>query len=620
MLHVRLDGLQAENQAVADPLVGSAFGHEREHLALALGELGERAVGSGPLDEAGDDGRIEHALTLVDAPERVGQDGDVGDSLLEQVAHSARMLLEQAHGVAGGQVVGEHQHPHPGVGAADRTARRAEADEVEEPLPGQRDLPGARAVEGLHVENGEGFFERVNRGPEHLLGGDGSTVWGLLDAEQNARVAANAERYYRAMYFGGAESWNLRDEHMFETLEALLAFHGVGSKAVVWAHNSHLGDASATAMARRGELNLGQLAREAFGEDDTYLIGMGTDRGTVAAADDWDGPMEIKHVRPAHPDSYERVFHESAVDRFLLPVGGDAAEATLRREERATPQASQDAFLEGLDSLVESLLEDDVAALGFGLPSTIDQRAGRAVASVHIPLADLDFRDRMSERFRLPVAIDNDGNAAAIAEWKLGAGRGASHIVALTLGTGIGGGLILDGELYRGAQGAAGELGHITLDLDGPPCQGTCPGLGHLEALASGTATDRMAAEVAAERPEGDLGRALAAGATVDARLAVDFAAGGPGDARDLLERVGFVLGNGIASLVNVFNPELVVIGGGVARAGNLLLDPARKVVAERALLPARELVRIVPALLGPEAGLVGAGLVGFEAMSAASV
>jgi len=193
-------------------------------------------------------------------------------------------------------------------------------------------------------------------------------------------------------------------------------------------------------------------------------------------------------------------------------------------------------------------------------------------------------------------------------------------MVMLTLGTGIGGGLILDGELYRGAQGAAGELGHITLDLDGPPCQGTCPGLGHLEALASGTATDHMAAKVAAERPEGDLGRALAAGETVDARLAVDLAAEGPGDARDLLERVGFVLGTGIASLVNVFNPELVVIGGGFARAGNLLLDPARKVVAERALLPARELVRIVPALLGPEAGLVGAGLVGFEAMSAASI
>jgi protein-L-isoaspartate(D-aspartate) O-methyltransferase len=146
----------------------------------------------------------------------------------------------------------------------------------------------------------------------------------FLDVEQNARVAANAERYYRAMYVGGAESWNLRDTHMFETLEALLAFHGPGSKAVVWAHNSHLGDASATAMARRGELNLGQLVRERFGAD-AYAIGFGTDHGTVAAATDWDGPMEIKRIRPSHADSYEKLCHETRVASFLLPTGGDTA-------------------------------------------------------------------------------------------------------------------------------------------------------------------------------------------------------------------------------------------------------------------------------------------------------
>jgi protein-L-isoaspartate(D-aspartate) O-methyltransferase len=150
----------------------------------------------------------------------------------------------------------------------------------------------------------------------------------FLDVEQNARVAANAERYYRAMYVGGAESWNLRDTHMFESLEALLAFHGPGSKAVVWAHNSHLGDASATAMARRGELNLGQLVRERLG-DEVYAIGFGTDHGTVAAATDWDGPMEIKRVRPSHADSYERLCHESRVATFMLPTGGDT---TLRDE------------------------------------------------------------------------------------------------------------------------------------------------------------------------------------------------------------------------------------------------------------------------------------------------
>jgi glucokinase len=291
----------------------------------------------------------------------------------------------------------------------------------------------------------------------------------------------------------------------------------------------------------------------------------------------------------------------------------------VKRTVRPTAVQSQEALLEELDGAIEELLEDDVSAIGVGLPSTIDQRVGRAVSSVNIPLAGIDFREHLTTRFGLPAAIENDANAAALAEHRFGAGRGSRHMVMLTLGTGVGGGLILNGELYRGAVGAAGELGHITLDLDGPPCQGTCPGFGHLEALASGTATDHLAQKLATERPDGDLGRAAAEGRPVDARLAVDLAAEGPGDARELLERVGFILGTGIASFVNVFNPELVVIGGGFARAGDLLFDPARKVVADRALLPARELVRIVPALLGPEAGLIGAGLVGFEALGAAS-
>jgi glucokinase len=290
----------------------------------------------------------------------------------------------------------------------------------------------------------------------------------------------------------------------------------------------------------------------------------------------------------------------------------------VKRTVRPTVVESQEALLAELDAAIGELREEDVGAIGVGLPSTIDQRVGRAVSSVNIPLAGIDFREHLTTRFALPAAIENDANAAALAEHRFGAGRGSQHMVMLTLGTGVGGGLILNGELYRGAVGAAGELGHITLDLDGPPCQGTCPGFGHLEALASGTATDHLAQKMAADRPDGDLGRAAAAGRTVDAHLAVDLAAEGPGDARDLLEKVGFVLGTGIASFVNVFNPELVVIGGGFARAGDLLLEPARRVVAERALLPARELVRIVPALLGAEAGLIGAGLVAFEALAAA--
>ncbi len=138
-----------------------------------------------------------------------------------------------------------------------------------------------------------------------------------FDGVQNARLVADAERYYRAMYYGNVESWNLRDRHMFETLEALLRFHGPASKAVIWAHNSHLGDARATEMGARGELNVGELCRRAFG-DQAFLIGFGTDHGTVAAASVWDGPLEMKHVRPSHPLSYERLCHDSGVPAFLL--------------------------------------------------------------------------------------------------------------------------------------------------------------------------------------------------------------------------------------------------------------------------------------------------------------
>jgi protein-L-isoaspartate(D-aspartate) O-methyltransferase len=165
----------------------------------------------------------------------------------------------------------------------------------------------------------------------------------FLDAVQNARLVANAERYYRIMYYGSRASWNLRDSHMFETLKTLLDFYGAQSKAIVWAHNSHVGNARATEMARRGEHNIGQLCREAFGSG-AYLIGLGTDHGTVAAASDWDGPVEFKVVRPALARSYERLCHTGSQStgkgQFLLPLGGALAEdlrdaLTKPRLERA---------------------------------------------------------------------------------------------------------------------------------------------------------------------------------------------------------------------------------------------------------------------------------------------
>jgi len=152
----------------------------------------------------------------------------------------------------------------------------------------------------------------------------------FFEVEQNARLVANAERYYRTMYYAENNSWNQRDKHMFETLQSVLEFRGPQSKIVVWEHNSHIGDARATEMSARGEFNIGQLVRQKYG-DEAYLIGFGTDHGTVAAASEWGGPMEIKQVRPAHIDSYERVCHEVNTDNFLLPLRKPLREITRNR-------------------------------------------------------------------------------------------------------------------------------------------------------------------------------------------------------------------------------------------------------------------------------------------------
>jgi len=274
------------------------------------------------------------------------------------------------------------------------------------------------------------------------------------------------------------------------------------------------------------------------------------------------------------------------------------------RDQRDTEVSSEEALLAVLDGIVEDLrAETEVAALGFGLPSRIDQRRGRAVASVNVPLVGVDFRSRMQERHGLPVGIDNDGTSAAIGEWKAGAARGADYVVMLTLGTGVGGGLILGGRPYRGANGSGGELGHIVIGQDGPPCG--CGGHGHLESYASGRAADGVAREVL--------------GSGSDAHDLVERARDGEATAVEALAGIGRRLGAGIASLLNVFEPELVVIGGGFGAAGELLLGPAREVVAVEGLTPARDTVRIVRSELGVDAGVIGAGMLGFEALETES-
>ena len=271
------------------------------------------------------------------------------------------------------------------------------------------------------------------------------------------------------------------------------------------------------------------------------------------------------------------------------------------RIERPTPTESRNAFLELVDEMVDQLRDDGISAIGFGLPSTIDQRTGRVVGSVHVPLADFDFRDHAAERFSVPVALDNDGNAAAIAEWKIGAGKGSDHMIMLTLGTGVGGGLILDGKPYRGFVGAGAEIGHMVLEYGGEPCSGSCTGHGHFEQVSSGRAADRKAVELL--------------GPDATGRELVGAAREGNQEALEAVHEIGRLLGAALGSLVNVFNPEVIVIGGGFSQARDLFLEPALETMKVEALAPGRDLVRVVPALLGPDAGLVGAGFVGFEAL-----
>jgi glucokinase len=269
-----------------------------------------------------------------------------------------------------------------------------------------------------------------------------------------------------------------------------------------------------------------------------------------------------------------------------------------RHRENPTPVTSQDDLLAGLDGAVEELLDDDIVALGFGLPSPIDQAGGRAMQAVNIPLdASIDFRTRMAERFDLPVGIENDANSATYAEFHFGAGRDVESMIMLTLGTGCGGGAVIDGKLFRGWA----EFGHIVIVYDGLPCQGTCTGRGHLEPYVTGVAATKLA--------QAEFGPA------VDAHRLVRLASEGEPRAIKILDGIGRHLGAGIGSLVNIFNPELVVIGGGFAAAGDFILDPAREIVAREALAGAGERLRIVRAELGTSAGLIGAGLVAFDAL-----
>ena len=280
-------------------------------------------------------------------------------------------------------------------------------------------------------------------------------------------------------------------------------------------------------------------------------------------------------------------------------AGTVSRDGTVERTvEVPTPTSGQRQFLDELDSLLDGLVVDGAGAIGVGVPMNLDRTSGIGLGAVNLPLRSLDLAGHLRERFSLPVGIENDGNAIALAEWRVGAGQSVSNLVALALGTGVGGGVIIDGRLYRGWA----ELGHVVVVADGPPCQGNCHGHGHLEAVASGEAAERAAIALWGEGADAH-------------RLVRNAFAGDPG-AREAVERIGHYLGLAIGSFVNVFVPELVIVGGGFGTAAwQLLAGPALGAARAEALHPADDELRIVQAALGDDAGLVGAALVGFEAL-----
>lgn len=292
----------------------------------------------------------------------------------------------------------------------------------------------------------------------------------------------------------------------------------------------------------------------------------------------------------------------------------DAGGRVVHRRSSRVDDLGEGELLDLLDAELRDALDacPEAEAIGLGVPCTIDMASGVCIAAANLPLRDQPLRDDVAERFGLPVHLDNDANAAAVAEHRHGAARGARNVVMLTIGTGIGGGLILEGRPYRGSTGAGAELGHVVVDIDGPRCQGNCPNRGCIEALASGTALAREARAAAAGSPKSRLA-AVAAEAELDGRMVCELAHGGDASAREVLELTGRRLGAALSGLANSFDPDVIVVGGGVtAGAGELLLAPAREELRSRALPPQNE-TPVRAAALGADAGMIGAAALAAE-------
>jgi len=305
-----------------------------------------------------------------------------------------------------------------------------------------------------------------------------------------------------------------------------------------------------------------------------------------------------------------------------VDVGGTkvaAAEVVGQRAhnlvEHPTDLRGPDELLAGIERAVREVLgkRGAPAAIGVGVPSQIEYATGTVKSSVNIPLTGVPLKDELCKRFGAQVFVDNDANVAALAEAYYAEGtpegQPVSELVMFTLGTGVGGGIVIDGGIFRGARGLGAELGHMVIRADGPNCPGNCPNRGCLEALCSGTALGRDAREWAKDKPDSALGRRLEENGDVSGRDVVAEARDGDPDALRMLERYADNLGVGISNVINIFEPDLVVIGGGLSQAADLFLDRAWREAESRALPALLERVHLSVARAGPQAGVIGAGL-----------
>ena len=293
--------------------------------------------------------------------------------------------------------------------------------------------------------------------------------------------------------------------------------------------------------------------------------------------------------------------------KMLVGVVGPDQKVLHESRESSTGK-TEDEIVEALAAELEEArgARPEVVAAGLGIPATIDHEKGLAINAVNLEITDVPLRDLLEERSGLRVFVDNDANVAALAEFLYGVGKDAKNLVMLTIGTGIGGGLVLNGEIYRGTIGAGAELGHTVINENGPPCQGTCPNRGCVETYASGTALAREGLIAADRNPTSALGIAHDQGEEITGRTVTEAALAGDEAARGVVATAGRHLGVALADFANIFEPDVIVIGGGVSAAGEVLLDPAREELRTRALPPMNR-TEVRTAELGPDAGMIGA-------------